>query len=400
MAEFSATQIEQIARNAAKNNLERYRQAIENYVVPIYNRGGAESELHAALYRASKEYHNAVNREIYYALPTSKASEAFLELERLAGRNTPNGAYFKECVRTKMIEANQNPDPETGLWVGTVFYYVVLTYLTDLQLPFEQTALANELNQQQYQLERTVFSDIESYMRQRGTGQTSTPVQSANSVQPGSVQQPGYTYPGSAAQGSGSSPNGFSQSALAYDTVDTYAMKMKWYWFVTNIQSILSAIVFFLYALVYFTGSIYMTNYGIPVEKFYSLYPALRAVDYCYAIALILLGAFSLVIRHGLKKRYKNAPFYYMLSYAVPLITSFLYTFETGLIFGVSTFTLALLMQIPVMGGYIVLNYVYFKKRHHLFPNTSSNYTTFAKANLIIIAVVALLGFVGTFGTF
>lgn len=89
-----------------------------------------------------------------------------------------------------------------------------------------------------------------------------------------------------------------------------------------------------------------------------------------------------------------------MLSYAVPLITSFLYTFETGLIFGVSTFTLALLMQIPVMGGYIVLNYVYFKKRHHLFPNTSSNYTTFAKANLIIIAVVALLGFVGTFGTF
>lgn len=309
MAEFSATQIEQIARNAAKNNLERYRQAIENYVVPIYNRGGAESELHAALYRASKEYHNAVNREIYYALPTSKASEAFLELERLAGRNTPNGAYFKECVRTKMIEANQNPDPETGLWVGTVFYYVVLTYLTDLQLPFEQTALANELNQQQYQLERTVFSDIESYMRQRGTGQTNTPVQSANSVQPGSVQQPGYTYPGSAAQGSGSSPNGFSQSAPAYDTVDTYAMKMKWYWFVTNIQSILSAIVFFLYALVYFTGSIYMTNYGIPVEKFYSLYPALRAVDYCYAIALILLGAFSLVIRHGLKNDTKTLRF-------------------------------------------------------------------------------------------
>ena len=141
MAEFSVNQIEQITKNAARNNLDRYRQAIETYVVPAYTRGATESELHAALYRASKEYHNAVNREIYYALPTSKASEAFLELERLAGRNTPNGAYFKECVRTKMIEVNQNPDPETGLWVGTVFYYVVLTYLTDLQLPFEQTAL-------------------------------------------------------------------------------------------------------------------------------------------------------------------------------------------------------------------------------------------------------------------
>ena len=116
MAEFSVNQIEQIAKNAARNNLDRYRQAIETYVVPAYTRGATESELHVALYRASKEYHNAVNREIYYALPTSKASEAFLELERLAGRNTPNGAYFKECVRTKMIEANQNPDPETGLW--------------------------------------------------------------------------------------------------------------------------------------------------------------------------------------------------------------------------------------------------------------------------------------------
>ncbi len=400
MAEFSVNQIEQIAKNAARNNLDRYRQAIETYVVPAYTRGATESELHAALYRASKEYHNAVNREIYYALPTSKASEAFLELERLAGRNTPNGAYFKECVRTKMIEANQNPDPETGLWAGTVFYYVVLTYLTDLQLPFEQSALANEINQQQYQLERSVFSDIESYLRQCGNGQTSTPVQSATSVQPGNVQQPGYTYPGSAVQGSNISQNGFAQSAPAYNTVDTRAMKMKWYWFVTNIQSILSAIVFFLYALVYLTGSIYPTNYGIPAEKFYSLYPALRVVDYCYAIALILLGAFSLVIRHGLKKRYQNAPFYYMSSYAVPLIISFLYTIETGLIFGVSAFTLALFMQIPVMGGYIVLNYVYFKKRRHLFPNTSSNYTTFIKANLIIIAVVALLGFVGTFGTF
>lgn len=400
MAEFSVNQIEQIAKNAARNNLARYQQAIETYVVPAYTCGATQGELQAALYRASKEYHNAVNREIYYALPTSKASEAFLELERLAGRNTPNGAYFKECVRTKMIEANQNPDPETGLWAGTVFYYVVLTYLTDLQLPFEQSALANEINQQQYQLERSVFSDIESYLRQRGNGQTNSPVQSAASAQPGSVQQPGYTYPGSAVQGGNISQNGFAQSGPSYDTVDTRAMKMKWYWFVTNIQSILSAIVFFLYALVYLTGSIYPTNYGIPAEKFYSLYPALRVVDYCYAVALILLGAFSLVIRHGLKKRYQNAPFYYMSSYAVPLIISFLYTFETGLIFGASTFTLALLMQIPVMGGYIVLNYVYFKKRHHLFPNTSSSYTTFIKANLIIIAVVALLGFVGAFGNF
>lgn len=400
MEEFSVNQIEQIAKNAARNNLARYQQAIEAYVVPAYQRGATQGELQAALYRASKEYHNAVNYEIYYTLPRSKTSETFLEIEKQAGRSTPNGAYFEMNVRTKMLEANQDPDPATGLWAGTVFYYVVLTYLTDLQRPFEQSAIANEINQQQYQLERSVFSDIESYLRQRGNGQTSTPVQNANSVQPGSVQQPGYTYPGSAVQGSGIPQNGFAQSAPAYNTADTRAMKMKWYWFVTNIQSILSAIVFFLYAIVYFTGSTYMTNYGIPVEKFYSLYPALKVVDYCYAIALLLLGAFSLVIRHGLKKRYKNAPFYYMLSYAVPLIISFLYTFETGFIFGVSTFTLALFMQIPVMGGYIVLNYVYFKKRHHLFPNTSSSYTTFIKANLIIIAVAALLGFVGAFGNF
>ena len=401
MAEFSVNQIEQIARNAARNNLDRYRQAIEAYVVPAYTRGATEGELRAALYRASKEYHTAVNYEIYYTLPRSKASEAFLEIEKQAGRSTPNGSYFEMHVRTKMIEANQDPDPETGLWAGTVFYYVALTYLADLQLPFEQSTLANEINQQQYQLERSVFSDIESYLRQRGGNQTGSAAQSNNYGQPASAQQPGnYAYPGGAVQSSGISQNGFAQSTPAYNTVDTRPMGMKWNWFATNIQSILSAIVLFLYALVYFTGSIYMTNYGIPAEKFYSVYPALKVVDYCYAITLILLGAFSLVIRHGLKKRYQNAPFYYMSSYAIPLIASFLYTIETGVLFGVSTLTPIFFIQIPVIGGYLVLNYVYFKKRRHLFPNTSPNYTTFIKANLIIIAIVALLGFVGAFGTF
>jgi|GEM_PF-3656462 len=407
MAEFSVNQIEQIARNAARNNLDRYRQAIETYVVPAYTRGATESELRAALYRASKEYHTAVNYEIYYTLPSSKASEAFLEIEKQAGRNTPNGAYFEMNVRTKMMEANQDPDPETGLWAGTVFYYVALTYLADLQLPFEQSPLANEINQQQYQLERSVFSDIESYLRQRSTGQpgtplqNSTPVQNSNYAQPGSARQPGnYAYPGSTMQGNGTPQNGLAQSTPAYNTVATRAMNMKWYWFATNIQSILSAIAFFLFALVYLTGSIYSTNYGIPAEKFYSVYPALKVVDYCYAIALILLGTFSLVIRHGLKKRYQNAPFYYMASYAIPLIVSFLYRVETGVLFGASTFSPTFFAQIPVIGGYIVLNYVYFKKRRHLFPNTSTNYTTFIKANLIIVAIVALFGFVGAFGTF
>ena len=401
MADFSVNQVEQIARNAIKNNLSRYGQAIESYVVPAYTRGAAEAEQRAALYRASKEYHDAVNDEIYYALPTSKKSESFLEFERLAGRNTPNGMYFKECVRTKMLEDNQDPDPETGLWAGTTFYYVVLTYLTDMQLPFEQGALANEINQQQYQQERTVFSDIESYLRQRSTGQPGSAVPNGAPLQNSTpVQNSNYAQPANTMQGTGAPYTGFTQSAPAYNAMETRPMGMKWHWFVTNIQSIISAIVFFLYALVYFTGSIYSTNYNISAEKVFSLYPTLKIVDYCYAIALILLGAFSLSIRQGLKKRYKNAPFYYLLSYIAPLIVSFLYTIETGIVFGVSTLTAALFIQILVVGGFVVLNYVYFNKRRHLFPNTSPNYTTFSKATLIVTAIVTLFGFIGVFSTF
>ena len=399
MAEFSATQIEQIARNAAKNNLERYRQAIENYVVPVYNRGGAESELHAALYRASKEYHNAVNREIYYALPTSKASEAFLELERLAGRNTPNGAYFKECVRTKMIEANQNPDPETGLWVGTVFYYVVLTYLTDLQLPFEQTAFANELNQQQYQLERTVFSDIESYMRQRGTGQTSTPVQSANSVQPDSVQQPGYTYPGSTAQGSGSSPNGFSQSVPAYDTVATRPMGMKWYWFATNIQSFFTVLYALAYAVGYLTGSIYEMQTETTAATVYQVYPNAKVVDMHLGVVFLLLAVYALVVRHGLKKYYKNAPLYYMASYIISIVTSIIYATELSAVLGSSAFNNTQFIEFLFIAVLLILNYIYYRKRRHLFSNESKRYSQSANGVIIIIAIVSFFGIVNTFGT-
>ncbi len=145
-------------------------------------------------------------------------------------------------------------------------------------------------------------------------------------------------------------------------------MPMKWYWFLTRISLLLTAV------MNVFTGiaSIMGYNYGTPevARQVYEVYPIFKGVDIAYGLVTILFGIYAYYVRHMLLKYKRKGPKHLLMLYAISACIGLLYTIIATVVTGTDpklmfdTMTISSLVSSVVM---IILNKIYFDHRAHLF---------------------------------
>lgn len=153
---------------------------------------------------------------------------------------------------------------------------------------------------------------------------------------------------------------------------------MKWYKFLIYFSLFLGAVLNVFAGISCMTGA----HYSGDAAVVYAFIRGLRVTDILFGIVCIGLAALMIYTRFQLSKYRKNAPKLIILVYVLSSALSLLYLLASWTImyftlskFGMSvTETISAFIQ-PVMmciisGAVMVsLNYIYFKKRQHLFVN-------------------------------
>lgn len=142
-------------------------------------------------------------------------------------------------------------------------------------------------------------------------------------------------------------------------------LPMKWYKFVIYFQLFAAAIFSLYHGLMRITGLQYGTN-ADQVYNFFGM--GLRALDIFFGIMPILAAVAALYVRHCLNKFKKNAPLLYLAVFILNGAIEIIYAFVLLLIVGVNGEAVGqIIVQVFGLGVYYALNYIYFKKREHLF---------------------------------
>ena len=146
---------------------------------------------------------------------------------------------------------------------------------------------------------------------------------------------------------------------------EPYHGKMKWYWFVTRIQLLLSALVSFLNAYLYISGALYVNQ----AETLYGTYPALGILDKVYGAFLISMAILAFLTRSKLKNYMKGAPKQLIIFYILSLVGTVVYMGVEMIIVKQNLITNDLVMSILISVFMICVNIYYFRHRNHLFCN-------------------------------
>ena len=168
---------------------------------------------------------------------------------------------------------------------------------------------------------------------------------------------------------------------------------MKWYNFLVKFLLIFTAVIYALNAIGYLSGvGVHQTMeydpntdmfYNVDVTaEVYELYPGLRGVDIVIGLASAALMVCYVLVRGKLKNFDKQAPRLLILLFAIEVAIALVYAIVVQLI-GVDGVFMDSLPSIVFNIVYLVLNYIYFKKRKCLFtfdekalePKPSINYT-------------------------
>lgn len=155
-----------------------------------------------------------------------------------------------------------------------------------------------------------------------------------------------------------------------YCSVDERVMgqkevSMKWYKFVIYFQLFAAAIFGLYHGFMRITGMQYGTN-ADQVYNFFGM--GLRVLDIFFGIMPILAAAAFLYVRQCLIKLKKNAPLLYLSVFILNGIIETIYAVVLLLLVGGNGEDAGgLIGQVLGLGIYYVLNYIYFKKRKHLF---------------------------------
>lgn len=143
---------------------------------------------------------------------------------------------------------------------------------------------------------------------------------------------------------------------------------MKWYKFIIYFQLIAGAVVNSINALNYLLGSATDLIPYMPNRTLYAFYSGLQAADVLYGLAIIGLVIFALIVRSGLRNFKATAPNSYLAYLVCTALFPFFYSFMV--MSAVPEYALdysKVIGQIISHGIIILLNYIYFKKREHLF---------------------------------
>lgn len=140
---------------------------------------------------------------------------------------------------------------------------------------------------------------------------------------------------------------------------------MKWYKFIIYFQIFLNIAICLYYAYEIYSGQ----NYGFSTEKAYAMYGGLKGVDYIMGAIYILYVASLIFVRHQLWKYKKNAWKYYIAFYCAFNVVQIAYRAMQCVIVNTNLIDFQAITDIIYSAIYIVLNYIYFKKRDNLFTN-------------------------------
>lgn len=150
-------------------------------------------------------------------------------------------------------------------------------------------------------------------------------------------------------------------------------LPMKWFKFIIYAQLFLSALSLVFSGFMKITG----LEYGADAEYFYYFCPPIKVIDIVYGLLLLAVAALAIVIRQKLAHYKAGAPNIYIAYPAILAAVNFAYIIaQIVALAGVSSIEMDIAVIIGQIWGSILqcgilipVNYVYFKKRRHLFVN-------------------------------
>ena len=164
-------------------------------------------------------------------------------------------------------------------------------------------------------------------------------------------------------QASGQAP--FGQPPVPYAAP---ALPMRWYKFLIWFSLFLGALVNFGAGIASLTGA----TYGDDAALVYAFYQGLKPVDVIYGVVLVLLAVATIAVRQELAHFKKDGPLHYLVLIGANIVIALVHLIAlaavTGLRIGdlADSSTWGSMFASAVL---IVVNYLYFGKRKHLFCN-------------------------------
>ena len=143
---------------------------------------------------------------------------------------------------------------------------------------------------------------------------------------------------------------------------------MNWYKFLIYFALIAGAVLNFLSAITYITGTAYISEYG---EVGYQMILAefgfgLRLLDYAYAAFAVYIGIRAIIVRSKLAQYKTEAPTEYIRILVYLFVARIIYLIGLSIVVGEFAFE-DLIINIIVYGIFLALNRIYFEKRKFLF---------------------------------
>lgn len=146
-------------------------------------------------------------------------------------------------------------------------------------------------------------------------------------------------------------------------------LPMKWHNFLVKYGLIIGAVLNVLTAF----NSIMGTKYNGILEAglLYSTFPALKGIDIVYGLAGLVVAAMQIYTRSCLAKFKKNAPTLIIATFAASAAFSLIYILLLCNIMGIFQLSnmAQAIGQLIATSVILVCNYIYYKKRKHLFVN-------------------------------
>lgn len=142
-------------------------------------------------------------------------------------------------------------------------------------------------------------------------------------------------------------------------------MGMKWHKFLIYFSLWASIVLNVLNALTYFTGTVYQGNASLVYSRFSSM----KGLDMFYGCALVALAAGLFFVRSQLAQFKKDGPKYLVIVMIASAVLSLVYNFTASSITGLSLVDSNTITAATATFVYSAINYIYYKKRAHLFVN-------------------------------
>lgn len=150
---------------------------------------------------------------------------------------------------------------------------------------------------------------------------------------------------------------------------------MTWFGFLIYFALILGAVSNIILGITYISGDIfYVLSEGhTTAERLYSYFGyEFKLLNVCYGVALLAIGAYGFYVRNRLANYKRNAPTFLFVLYGLGGGAPLLYSNLASEVFHFEIqkeSTIAMLTPIIFAFIMILVNYIYFTNRKHLFVN-------------------------------